>query len=32
MSREEWLEQWLSKAPVLDEETADEILELMKLK
>ncbi|AWN05231.1 hypothetical protein SEA_IBANTIK_6 [Streptomyces phage Ibantik] len=32
MSQEEWLEKWLSEAPELDEETADEILELMKLK
>lgn len=32
MSQEEWLEKWLSEAPELDEETTDEILELMKLK
>lgn len=31
-TREEWLEKWLSEAPVLTEERADEILELMELK
>ncbi|MCX4453200.1 hypothetical protein OG585_10755 [Streptomyces sp. NBC_01340] len=32
LTREEWLEKWLSEAPVLTEERADEILELMELK
>lgn len=32
MTNEEWLERWLTEAPELDEETTDEILELMKLK
>lgn len=32
MSVEEWLDHWMSKAPALDEETVDRILELMELK
>jgi hypothetical protein len=32
MSKEEWLAHWGKKAPVLDPETIDEILELLELK
>jgi hypothetical protein len=31
VSQEEWLEDWLAKAPVLAEETVDKILDLYDL-
>lgn len=32
MTPEDWLDHWMSKAPVLDDDTVDGILELMDLK
>jgi hypothetical protein len=32
VTSEDWLDHWMSKAPMLDEETVDSILELMDLK
>jgi hypothetical protein len=32
VTREEWLDRWLARAPILTEDQVDEILELMNLK
>lgn len=31
MTKEEWLDHWLTQAPILPEEETDEILELFEL-